>query len=74
MSYIPTKPFIFKSIITFSFSLILVKQLYAPYKLALYVILIILNLIFDCFGFELAVAVYGGLFTRQPLPYIPCIP
>ena len=64
MSYIPTKPFISKSIITFGFSLVFTKWLYTLYELALYIIFIALNLIFDCLGFKLAVAVYGGLLTR----------
>src|SRR6266567_8181570 len=33
-----------------------------------------LNLILDCPGLELAVAVHRGLPTRRPLPCIPCVP
>jgi len=36
-----------------------------------------LNLILNCPGLKLAVAVYGGLSTRRPLPcvlYVPYIP
>jgi len=36
-----------------------------------------LNLILNCPGLELAVAVHRGLPTRRPLPYvlyIPCVP
>ena len=67
MFYIPTSPFISKSIITFGFSLILTGRLYTPYKSALYIILVALNLIFNCLGFKLAVAVYRGLSTKRPL-------
>ena len=74
MSCIPTSPFISKFVITSSSSLVLAKRLYTLYKSALCVMFIALNLIFDCPGFELAVAVYGGLFTGQPLPYVPCVP
>ena len=71
MSYVPTSPFISKSIITSSPSPILVGRLYTPYKLALYVVLTILNLILNCPSLKLTVAVYRGLLTRRPLPYIP---
>ncbi len=80
MSYIPTSPFISKSIITFSPSLILTRQLYTPYKLVLYIILTALNLIFDCPSLKLTITVHGGLPTGRPLPYIfyipyvPCVP
>ena len=73
MSYIPISPFISKSIITFDPSPILAKRLYTPYKSALYIMLAILNLILDCLGFELAVAVYRGLPTGRPLPCVPCV-
>ena len=74
MSYIPTSPSISKSVITFSPSPVLAGRLYAPYKSALCVILAVLNLILNCPGLELAIAVYGGLPTGRPLPYIPYIP
>ena len=73
MFCIPTSPFISKFIITSSSSLVLTKQLYTPYNSALYIILATLNLIFDYPGLKFAIAVYGGLPTKQPLPYIPCI-
>ena len=74
MSYIPTSPFISKSIIISSSSLVLVKQLCAPYKSALYIVFVALNLIFNCPGFEFTVTIYRGLLTRRPLFYILCIP
>jgi len=64
MSYVLTSPFISKFVITFGFSFVLAGRLYAFYKLALCIILVALNLIFDCPGFELAMAVYGGLFIK----------
>ena len=70
MFYIPTSPFISKSIIIFSPSPVFIKRLYTPYKSALYIKLAMLNLILDYFGFKLAVAVYRGLPTKRPLPYI----
>jgi hypothetical protein len=74
MFCVPTSPFIFKSIITFSFSFVFTGRLYAPYKLALYVILAVLNSILDYPGFKFTVAVYKGLFIKQPLFYILCVP
>ena len=70
MFYIPTKPFIFKSIITFDSSLVFTRRLYTLYKLALYIMLAVLNLIFNCPGFKLAMAVYRGFPTGRPLFYI----
>ncbi len=61
VSYVPTSPFISESIITSSPSPVLAGRLYTPYKLALYIILTILNLILDCPGLKLAVAVHRGL-------------
>ena len=74
LSYVLTSPFISKSIITSSPSPVLIGRLYAPYKLALYIILAVLNLILDCPGLELTIAVYMGLPTRWPLPCVPCVP
>ena len=74
MSYIPTSLSISKSVITSSPSPVLARRLYALYKSALYVMLAALNLILDCLGLKLAVAVYGGLLTRRPLPCILCVP
>ena len=61
-------------VITSSSSPVFIRRLYAPYKSALYIMLTILNLILNCPGLKLAVAVYRGLFTRRPLPYIPYVP
>jgi len=33
-----------------------------------------LNLILNCLGLKLAVAIYRGLSTGRPLPYILCVP
>ena len=74
MFYIPTSPSISKSIITSSPSPILTRRLHAPYKSALYIKLTALNLILNYPGLKLAIAVYRGLPTRRPLPYIPCVP
>ena len=74
MSCIPTSPSISKSVITFSPSPVLARWLCAPCKSALYVVLAALNLILDCPGLKLAIAVYRGLLTRQSLPYIPYVP
>ena len=74
MSYVPTSPFISKSIITSSPSPVFTRRLCAPYKSALCVILAALNLILDCPSLKLTIAVYRGLPTRRPLPYIPCVP
>jgi len=73
MSCVLTSPFIFEFIITSSPSLVLAKRLYALYKSTLCVILAALNLIFDCLGLELAIAVYRGLPTGRPFLYIPCV-
>ena len=70
MSCVFTSPFISKSIITFSSSFVLTKQLYTLYKLALYIIFITLNLILNCPGFKLTIAIYRGLPIKWPLLYI----
>ena len=49
------------------------EQLCALYKSALCIMPAVLNLIFDCLGFELAVTVYRGLFTGRPLFCISCV-
>ena len=74
MSCVLTNPFISKSIITFSFSLVLAKWLYTPYKLALYIMLVALNLILDCPGLKLTITVYRGFLIRRPFLCIFCIP
>jgi hypothetical protein len=74
VSCVPTSPSISESVITSGSSLILAGRLCAPCKSALYIVLVALNLILDCPGLKLAVAVYGGLPTGRPLPCIPCVP
>ena len=73
MSYVPTSLSIFKSVIASSSSPVLASWLYAPYKPAVCVIFAVLNLIFNCPGFELTIAVYRGLPTRCPFLYIPYV-
>ncbi len=74
MSCVPTSPFISKSIITSSSSLVLTGWLCAPCESALYIVLAALNLILDCPGLELAVAVHGVFPTGLPLLCVPCVP
>ena len=74
MSCVFTSPFISKSIITSGFSFVFTGRLWAPYNLALYIILAALNLILNYPGFEFVIAVHRGLPTGRPLPYILCIP
>jgi len=74
VSCIPTSLSKSKSIIASSSSPILAGWLYAPYKLAVYVIFTALNLILNYPGLKLTIAVYGGLPTRCPLLYILCVP
>jgi len=77
VSYIPTSLSKSKSIIASSSSPVLAGWLYAPYKLAAYIIFATLNLILNCPGLELTVAIHRGLPTRRSLPYIlyiPCVP
>ena len=68
-----TSPFISKSIIISSFSPVLFRRLCTLYKLTIYIVFAVLNLILDCPGLKLAVAVYRGLLIRQPLLYIPYV-
>ena len=74
ISYIPTSLSKSKSVIASSSSPILTSWLYTPYKLATYVMFTVLNLILNCPGLKLAIAVYRGLSTRCPLPCILCVP
>jgi hypothetical protein len=74
ISYVPTSLSKSKSIIASGSSPVLTSWLYTPYKLAAYIIFTALNLILNYPGLKLAVAVYRGLPTRRPLPYIPCVP
>ena len=74
MSCVPTSLSKSKSIITSSSSPIPTSQLYTPYKPAIYIIFTALNLILNYPSLKLTIAVYRGLPTRRPLPYIPCVP
>jgi len=74
MSYVPTSLSKSKSVITSGSSPVLAGWLCAPYKPAACVVFTALNLILDCPGLELAVAVHGGLPTGRPLPCVPCVP
>ena len=74
ISCVPTSLSKSKSVIASGSSPVLTGWLYTPYKPAIYVIFAALNLILNCPGFKLAVAVYRGLPIRRPLPYIPCVP
>jgi len=72
--YVSTSLSKFKSVIASGSSPVLAGWLYAPYKLAACIIFTALNLILNCPGLELAIAVYRGLPTGRPLPYILCVP
>jgi len=74
MSCIPTSLSKSKSVIASNSSPILAGWLYTPYKPAACIVFAALNLILNCPGLELAVAVHRGLPTGRPLPYIPCVP
>ena len=63
-----------KSVITSGSSPILAGWLYAPYKPAMCVVFTALNLILNCPGLELTVAVHRGLSTGRPLPCVLCVP
>jgi len=77
VSYVPINAFISKSVIISGSFLVFTGWLYTLYKLAANVIFAALSLILNCPGFELAIAIYKGLPTGRPLPYIlcdPCVP
>jgi len=74
ISYVPTSLSKSKSIIASSSSPVLTGWLYTPYKPAVCVIFIMLNLILNCPSLKLAVAVYRGLPTGRSLPYVPYVP
>ena len=65
VSCVPTSPFKSESVIVSGFSPVFTGQLCALCKSALCVVSAVLNLIFNCLGFKLAVTIYGGLFTGQ---------
>jgi len=74
VSYVPTSASIFKSIIIFSFSPILTSWLYTLYRSAINIIFTALNLILNYPSLKLTIAVYRGLPTGRPLPYVPYNP
>ena len=74
MSCISTSLFKSKSIITSGSSPVLAGWLYAPYKLATCIIFTVLNLILNCPGLKLAVAIYRGLPTGRFFPYVLYVP
>ena len=74
VSCIPTSLSKFKSIIASSSFPVLASWLYAPYKLAMYIMFTALNLILNYPGLKLTVAVYRGLPTGRPLPCVLCVP
>jgi hypothetical protein len=74
MSCVFTSTSISKSVIISSSPPVLTSWLYALYKSAINVIFTALSLILNYPSLELTVAVYRGLFTRYPLPCIPCDP
>ena len=74
MSCVPTSLSKSKSVIASGSSPVLTGWLCAPYELAACVMFAALNLILNCPGLELAVAVHGGLPTGRPLPCVLCVP
>ena len=74
ISYVLTSLSKSKSIIASGSSPVLTSWLYTPYKLATGVIFTTLNLILNCPGLKLAVAVHRGLPTGRPLPCVPYVP
>jgi len=74
MSCIPISASISKSVIVSGSFPVLTSWLYALYRLAVNVIFAILNLILNCPGLKLAIAIYRGLPIGRPLPYVPCDP
>jgi len=74
ISCVPTSLSKSKFVIASSSSPILAGWLCAPYEPAIYIMFAALNLILNCPGLELAIAVYRGLPTRRSLPYILYVP
>jgi len=74
VSYIPTSASIFKFIIIFSSSPSLTSRLYALYGSAINIRFTAFSLILNCPNLKLAIAIYRGLPTGRPLPYIPYDP
>jgi len=74
ISCIPTSLSKSKSVIASGSSPVLTGWLYAPYKPAACIVFAALNLILNYPSLKLAVAVYRGLPTRRPLPYVLYVP
>jgi hypothetical protein len=74
MYYITTNTSISKSIIISNSTPVLTSWLYALYRSAINIIFTALSLILNYPSLELTVTVYRGLFTKHPLPYVPCDP
>jgi hypothetical protein len=74
MSYVSINTSISESVIISSSPPVFTSWLYALYRSAINIIFTALSLILNCPGLELTVAVYKGLLTGRPLPYIPCNP
>jgi len=74
VSCVPTSLSKSKSVIASGSSPILAGWLCAPCEPAIYIIFAVLNLILNCPGLKLTVAVHRGLPTGRPLPCVPCIP
>ena len=76
MSYVPTSASISKSksVIISGSSPSLTSWLYALYRSAANVRFTTFNLILNCPGLKLAIAVYRGLPIGRSLPCVPCNP
>ena len=74
MSCVPTSAFKSKSVINSSSSPNFTSQLYTLYRLAINIIFTVLNLILNCPGLKLTIAIYRGLSIGRPLSYIPYNP
>jgi len=74
MFCVPTSASKSKSIINSGSSPNLTSRLYALYRSAANIIFTALNLILNCPGLKLTIAIYKGLPIGRSLPYIPCDP
>ena len=74
ISYIPTSLSKSEFVIASGSSPVLTNWLYAPYKPAAYIVFAALYLILNYPGLKLAIAIYRGLPTGRPLPYVLCVP
>jgi len=74
VSYVPTSLSKSEFVIASGSFPVFAGWLYAPYKLAMCIIFTALNLILNCPGLKLAIAVHRGLPTGRPLPCVLCVP